>query len=160
MTENSFIDAVKRNSQRLFLIAMSFTQNYSDSEDILQNTFFKLWQHNKPFTDEEHIDKWLTAVCVNESKNHIKSLFKKSSVPLDEADKLFNFDTKDNYDLFNAVMSLPKKERTVIHLFYYEDMPIKDISALLNIKDSAVKARLRRSREKLKKTLGDEWIYE
>lgn len=57
-------------------------------------------------------------------------------------------------------MSLPKKERTVIHLFYYEDVSIKDMAEMLEIKESAVKTRLHRARQKLKNTLGDEWIYE
>lgn len=160
MTEEDFICCVKRNNQRLFLIALSFTQNHSDAEDILQNVFLKLWKYDNPFNDEKHMDKWLTAVCVNESKNYIKSPFKKRSVPLDDAKELYIFKEDNSYDLFKAVMSLPKKERTVIHLFYYEDMPIKEISELLKIKESAVKTRLHRARKSLKEILGDEWINE
>lgn len=160
MTEDKFINSVKRNNQRLFLIALSFTQNHSDAEDILQNVFFKLWKYDKPFNNDMHIDKWLTAVCVNESKNYIKSPFKKRNVPLDEAKEMYTFKEDDSYDLFKAVMSLPKKERIVIHLFYYEDMAIKDIASLLKIKESAIKTRLHRARKNLKEILGDEWINE
>lgn len=158
MTENEFICCVKRNSQRLFLIILSFTQNHSDAEDILQHVFLKLWKHDKPFEDSDHVDKWLTAVCVNESKNYIKSPFKRKSAPLDEARELYTFKEDDSYDLFNAVATLPKKERVVIHLFYYEDMAVKDIAKLLKIKESAVKTRLHRARQNLKEILGDEWI--
>ena len=160
MTESIFEDAVNRNSQRLFLIAYSYTQNRSDAEDIMQNTFLKLWNYQKPFNDEKHIDKWLTRVCINESNDIFKSVFRKKSVSLDEANELTHFDKHFNVDLFNAVSSLPKKERVVTHLFYYEDMPIKDISALLSLKESTVKSLLKRSREKLRLRLGDEWIYE
>lgn len=160
MTEDKFISSVKRNNQRLFLIALSFTQNHSDAEDILQNVFLKLWKYDKPFNNDMHIDKWLTAVCVNESKNYIKSPFKKRNVPLDEAKEMYTFKEDDSYDLFKSVMSLPKKERIVIHLFYYEDMAIKDIASLLKIKESAVKTRLHRARKNLKEILGDEWINE
>ena len=48
----------------------------------------------------------------------------------------------------------------VIILFYYNDLPIKEISAVAGIKESTVKSLLKRSREKLKQKLGDEWIYE
>lgn len=160
MTEDKFISSVKRNNQRLFLIALSFTQNHSDAEDILQNVFLKLWKYDKPFNNDMHIDKWLTAVCVNESKNYIKSPLKKRNVPLDEAKEMYTFKEDDSYDLFKSVMSLPKKERIVIHLFYYEDMAIKDIAPLLKIKESAVKTRLHRARKNLKEILGDEWINE
>ena len=158
MTENEFISCVKRNSQRLFLIILSFTQSHSDAEDILQHVFLKLWKHDKPFKDGTHVDKWLTAVCVNESKNYVKSPFKRKCAPLEEARELYTFQEDDSYDLFNAVAALPKKERVVIHLFYYEDMTVKEISQLLKIKESAVKTRLHRARKDLKEILGDEWI--
>lgn len=160
MTEENFINCVKRNNQRLFLIALSFTQNHSNSENIIQNVFMKLWKYNKPFEDDTHMDKWLTAVCVNESKNYIKSSFIKKCVPLDDASEIYTFKEESSYDLFKAVMSLPKKARIVIHLFYYEDMPIKEISSLLHIKESAVKTRLHRAKKELKEILGDEWINE
>lgn len=160
MTEESFISCVKRNNQRLFLIALSFTQNPDDAEDILQNVFLKLWKYNKPFNDDTHMDKWLTAVCANESKNYIKSPFKKKYVSLDEVKEVYTFKEEYSYDLFGAVMSLPKKERVVIHLFYFEDMTVRDISVLLKAKESAVKTRLHRARKKLKNILGDEWINE
>lgn len=156
MTNDDYIYTVKRNSQRLYMLALSFTKNHSDAEDIMQDVFLKLLKHNKPFNDEEHLDKWLTVVCVNESKNYIKSPFRKNTVLLDEAKDLYTFDTINDYDIFKSVMSLPKKERTVIHLFYYEDLPVKEIAKMLNIKESAVKTRLNRGRNHLKEMLGDE----
>lgn len=160
MNENEFITIVKRNNQRIYLIALSYTQNSTDAEDIMQNVFTKLWKHSKPFENDEHIDKWLTAVCINESKDYIKNPFRKRNVPIDEAVNTAVLDKAGNIDLFRAVMSLPTKERTIIHLFYYEDMSISDISRVLKIKESSVKTRLFRARKKLKVLLGDEWINE
>ena len=119
------------------------------------------WGYPKAFENEEHTDKWLTAVCVNESKNYIKSFFR-NHLNIDDTEIVSpeSFDTSQQRDLFNAVMELPKKERTVVHLFYYEDLPVKDIAAMLKIKESAVKTRLSRARNKLKERLGDDWINE
>ena len=157
MTNDSYIYSVKRNNQRLYMIALSFTKSHDDAEDILQNVFLKLWKYNGEFENNEHIDKWLTRVCINESKNYIKLPFKKHT-SLDEAMELYTFDEPWDIDVFNAVMSLSKKERTVIHLFYYEDMTISDIAKMLKIKESTIKTRLHRARNKLKEILGDEWI--
>lgn len=159
MTNDSFIYAVKRNNQRLFMLALSFTKNHDDAEDILQNVFLKLWKYNGAFENDEHIDKWLTRVCVNESKNYIKLPFRHNT-SLDDAKNLYVFDEPKDYDVFNAVMSLPKKERTVIHLFYYEDMSITEMAKMLELTESAVKTRLHRARKKLKDFLGDEWVNE
>lgn len=78
MTKKIYVLAVKRNNQRLYLIAVSFTKSHCDAENILQNVFFKLWKYNSDFESDEHIDKWLTKVCVNESKNYLKLSFKKT----------------------------------------------------------------------------------
>ncbi len=160
MTENEFISAVKQNNKRIYLIALSITQNSSDAEDVMQNVFLKLWKYNKPFNNEEHLKKWLTAVSVNESRDYIKNPFRKRKLPLDHAVNIAVFDKTQNIDLFRAIMSLDTKERTIIHLFYYEDMSVADISQILKLKKSAVKTRLCRARKKLKTILGDEWINE
>ena len=157
MDSNDFERVFKRNNKRLFLIALSFTANQYDAEDILQNSFMKLLKTKTEFENDEHIDKWLTSVTVNESKNLLKSAFRKKSADFQDYISTCSFESDKSEDLFNAVMSLPKKLRTVIHLFYYEDMPIKEIADMLNIKQSAVKTRLCRAREQLKIQLGDDW---
>ena len=129
----------------------------NDAEDILQNSFMKLLKVKTEFKDDEHIDKWLTSVTLNESKNLLKSAFRKKSADFEDYIATYSFESEKSEDLFNAVMSLPKKLRTVIHLFYYEDMSIKEIADMLNIKQSAVKTRLCRAREQLKIQLGDDW---
>lgn len=159
MTEDIFIDALKRNNQRLYVIAFSYLQNKDDAEDVLQSTFLKLWKTDTAFSSDIHIDKWLTKVCINDCKNAFKQLFRKHT-PLEEIYDISTFDRYFNLDLFNAVSSLKKKERLCIILFYYNDMSTKDISLMLGIKESTIKSLLRRSREKLKQKLGDEWIYE
>lgn len=160
MTQEEYIDAVKRNNQRLFLIALSFTSSADDAEDILQSVFLKLWKHNKPFDDEMHMDKWLTVVCVNESKNILRDFFRKHKDLDDNIIDESSFDNSSQYDLFKTIMRLPEKERTVIHLFYYEDYKVKEIAKMLKISESAVKTRLNRARSKIKEYLGDEWINE
>ena len=157
MDSNDFEQTFERNNKRLFLIALSFTANQYDAEDILQKTFLKLLQTKTEFESDEHIDKWLTFVTVNESKNLLKSAFRKKSADFEDYVATYSFESEKSEDLFNAVMSLPKKLRTVIHLFYYEDLPIKEIADMLNIKQSAVKTRLCRAREQLKIELGDDW---
>lgn len=156
MTESKFNECVRTQSQRLYLIALSFTKNQADAEDILQNVYLKLWNCKKEFNSDEHMAKWLTKVCINESKDLLRLHFRKRNVPLEEAINLSNIDNTQDIDLIKAVMSLPKNQRTVIHLFYFEDLKISEIAKLLNIKESAVKTRLSRAKQKLKVKLGDE----
>ncbi len=159
MTEEKFIQAVKRNSQRLFVIAFSYLKNKHDAEDALQNTFLKLWKSKIEFNDDLGIDKWLTKVLVNDCKNFFNLSFRQNK-SIEEVYDVSTFDKYFNVDLYNAVMSLNKKERLCVILFYYDDLTISDISKVTGIKESTVKSLLKRSRNKLKLKLGDEWIYE
>lgn len=159
MTEEKFIHAVKRNSQRLFVIAFSYLKNKHDAEDALQNTFLKLWKSKIEFNDDLGIDKWLTKVLVNDCKNFFNLSFRQNK-SIEEVYDVSTFDKYFNVDLYNAVMSLNKKERLCVILFYYDDLTISDISKVTGIKESTIKSLLKRSRNKLKLKLGDEWIYE
>ena len=159
MTEEKFIHAVKRNSQRLFVIAFSYLKNKHDAEDALQNVFLKLWKSKIEFNDDLGIDKWLTKVLVNDCKNFFNLSFRQNK-SIEEVYNVSTFDKYFNVDLYNAVMSLNKKERLCVILFYYDDLTISDISKVTGIKESTVKSLLKRSRNKLKLMLGDEWIYE
>ena len=159
MTEEKFIHAVKRNSQRLFVIAFSYLKNKHDAEDALQNAFLKLWKSKIEFNDDLGIDKWLTKVLVNDCKNFFNLSFRQNK-SIEEVYDVSTFDKYFNVDLYNAVMSLNKKERLCVVLFYYDDLTISDISKVTGIKESTVKSLLKRSRNKLKLMLGDEWIYE
>jgi len=160
MTNDEYISALKRNSNRLYLIALSYTGNHSDAEDIMQEVLLKLWKTNKAFNNKEHMDKWLTISCINKCKDRFKSPFVKNTLTLDEAKELYTFDSVKSIDIFNAVMSLPKKERITLHLFYYEDKSLNEIAGLLKCKPSAAKTRLCRARKHLKDILGDDWINE
>lgn len=159
MIEEKFIHAVKRNSRRLFVIAFSYLKNKHDAEDALQNAFLKLWKSKIEFNDDLGIDKWLTKVLVNDCKNFFNLSFRRNK-SIEEVYDVSTFDKYFNVDLYNAVMSLNKKERLCVILFYYDDLTISDISKVTGIKESTVKSLLKRSRNKLKLMLGDEWIYE
>ena len=59
--------------------------------------------------------------------------------------------------VLEAVMSLPLKYRTAIHFYYYEEYSVKEISQLTGVKESTVRTRLQRGRERLKAALGKEY---
>ena len=72
-------------------------------------------------------------------------------------DTFIAYYTSEDSNLFEAVMHLPEKYRIVIHLFYYEDWNIREISEILHTSVSNVKVRLSRGRTLLKNVLKEEW---
>ena len=153
MDQQIYTEAVKRNSQRVFLLALSFTRQRQDAEDVMQTVFLKLWKHPVAFTDETHMDKWLTKVTVNESRSLLRARAR-DPISIEELETLGAVaEQPEERELIAAVMQLPEPLRAVIHLHYYEDLPIKEIADLLKISQAAVKMRLVRGRNLLKSEL-------
>ena len=78
-------------------------------------------------------------------------------MPLEDYIETLTFETKEDSTLFETVMELPEKFRVAIHLFYYEDLSVKEIAKVLKISESNVKVRLSRGRKILKEVLKEEW---
>ena len=67
------------------------------------------------------------------------------------------FEAPEDKSLFEAVMSLPAKYRTEIHLFYYEDYSVTRIAEILHMREGTVKSQLNRGRQLLKTKLMEAW---
>lgn len=153
MDRQGYTEAVNRNSHRVFLLALSFTRQRQDAEDVMQTVFLKLWKHRTEFTDGTHMDKWLTRVTVNESRSLLRARAR-DPISCEELEALSTAaEQPEERELISAVMRLPEPLRVVIHLHYYEDLPVREIAALLKISQAAVKMRLVRGRKLLKSEL-------
>lgn len=159
MEQSDYIKAVDTYADSLFRIACSYCRCRADAEDIVQNVFIKLYQRTDGFEDGEHMKRWLIRVTANEAKNLCTSFWKKNIVPLDssEAIQFCEFPDPKSSDLYDAVTKLPYKYRIVVHLYYYEDYPIKEIADILQIKETTVQTRLMRARKRLKMKLKEDW---
>lgn len=139
----------------VYRIAFSCLKSKSDAEDITQNVMIKLYKSKRSFDSEEHIKFWLIRVTINESNDLCSSFWHKRVVSIEN--NTIQFQTPEQSNLYYAVMELPVKYRTVVHLYYYEDYTIKEISKILNLSETAVQTQLMRAREKLKDTLSGGW---
>lgn len=109
MTESKFNECVRTQSKRLYLIALSFTK-IKQTPRTYCKCIFKALELQKEFESDEHMAKWLTKVCVNESKDLLRLHFRKRNVPLEGAVNLSHIDDTQDIDLIKAVMSLPKSK--------------------------------------------------
>lgn len=156
-TEDQIDYVLTKYSNMVYRLALSRTRNIADAEDILQEVFLRLIHKKPEFESEEHRKAWLIRVTVNCSSKLLTSAWFRRTVPLEEELK---FETKEKNDVYYAVMELPLKYRTVIHLYHYEDMSISQISEVLNIKESTIKSQLLRARQLLKTKLKGEFDNE
>ncbi|MBO5870022.1 MAG: RNA polymerase sigma factor [Clostridia bacterium] len=154
LRNNELLEAVlNRNSATVYRTAYLRTGNVHDAEDIMQEVFLRFVKSKPTFENDEHEKAWFIRTTVNRTNSFFTSAWKRRVVPLDN--DVITYDENDNESLMEAVMSLPKDIATAIHLYYYEDMPIKEIAATMNKSESAIKSLLFRGRKMLRISLKD-----
>ena len=152
MERQAFMDAVAQHQDMVYCVALHWFCIPQDAEDAVQEVFLRLYTEEKPFSGPEHLRRWLLRVTVNVCKDALKSPWRKRRVPMESIPEPV-FEEPGQRDLYREVLALPEKYRTVLGLYYYEELSTKEISALLNIRQTAVTTRLSRGRELLKKRL-------
>lgn len=152
MDEKELTRLVEKFSGTVYRAAYCCLRNSADADDITQDTFLALYTSNVDFTGDEHIKAWLIRVAVNRCRNLLRSFRYRTSVPLDEAADITTVPVHRD-SLLPVLMKLKPKYRVALYMFYYEDIPIRQIAEILGEKPTAVTTRLTRARQQLKQLL-------
>ncbi|MGM9937468.1 MAG: RNA polymerase sigma factor [Candidatus Ornithomonoglobus sp.] len=155
MYSYTYDDIAERYIDTVYRLALARTKSREHAEDVTQDVFLKLMQSKKQFEREEHLKAWLLRVTINHTKDLLMSSWLRKTDALDEN---IPAEDDDKSELYETVMQLPVKYRTVIHLHYYEGYSIDEIARVMKVKPGTVKAQLHRGREMLKKNLSGEVI--
>ena len=150
-------EAYRRYADRVFAAAFSVCRNQADADDAVQDTFIKYNASEDIFRDEEHLKAWLLRVAINRTKDIGTSFWRRNRVSWEEYMEGLAFEEPEDGRLFEAVMKLPDKYRTAIHLYYYEEYSVSEIAGILHSRDGTVKSWLSRGRSLLKTMLKEEW---
>lgn len=153
-TDDCIDNVVRFYSDMVYRLAFSQMRNKSDADDIFQEVFLRYINKHPHFESEEHRKAWLIRVTINCTKKIWASSWRKKTAPLDDT---IIFESNEENNLNYELQKLPKKYRAVIHLFYYEDLSITEISEILKQKPSTVRTQLTRARRKLKEILKENY---
>lgn len=141
----------------IYRVAVNGCNTPADAEDVVQNTFAKLWERKDQFDNEEYARKWLIRVAINECHSLWRSSWKRNTSYLEELIEEPSFSTPEKSSLYYAIQRLAQNKRQIIYLFYYEEFSIKEIASIMKLSESAVKTRLLRARQELKGILKEAW---
>lgn len=149
-----YADTMKR-------ICYSYTKNYHDTQDIMQNVFLKYLKINPNFENKEHEKTWIIRVTMNLCKDLLRSFFRKNQ-SLDELEDmqiLMYNEQRDDLSLVRAaVQKLPPKYKNVIWLYYYEGYSAVEIAKILEKKENTIYTWLKRGKEQLRIMLGGDFF--
>lgn len=168
-TSESFNEVMLYYTPMVYRIAFTRLQNTADAEDVSQDVFLRYFKADKTYDSEEHRMAWLIHCAVNCANTAASSSWNRHKADAPDLEGLSdtlqaessleeNAERKETREsVLKAVMELPAKYRTVIYLFYFEDMPTVRIAEVTDSKEATVRSQLSRAREMLKKKFRKLW---
>ena len=150
-TEPDVSETIRAFADTVYKVALNQMKSREEAEDVFQDVFCRYAFCKTEFKDHEHKKAWLIRVTLNCCRNRFASAWFRHTTGLSDDQPAGSM--QESREVFDAVMRLPKKYRTVVHLFYYEDMSIREIGQALGIKENTIASQLDRARELLRKSL-------
>jgi RNA polymerase sigma-70 factor (ECF subfamily) len=147
--EQAFRLLVGSYKERLYWHIRKIVMNHDDADDILQNTFIKIWNGIDAFRGESSLFTWLYRIATNESITFLTQKKRKSTIGITEENQYLmeNLETDDHFDgdefqmkLQQAIAQLPEKQRLVFNMKYFDDLKYQDMADILETSVGALKA--------------------
>lgn len=146
-----FVQVYETYGPALYRFCLLQMKNPADAEDVLQDVFVKRLYQAPKFKSPEHERSWLFQVALNLCRDQWRR-HRRSELPLEAAAGVSL--PPEELSILDQVADLPEKQRTALHLYYYEGRTVREIARLLGVTVPTVKMRLKRGREALRK----EWV--
>ncbi|SHG29897.1 sigma-70 family RNA polymerase sigma factor [Ornithinibacillus halophilus] len=151
----AFEELLMLHGEQLYRTAFLYTGNRQDALDIVQETSYKAFVAIKTLKKNKYFTSWLIKILINSAYEFLNK--KKRDIPLEnieqflpQQDSTFSI---EQLDLFQAINNLRATYRDAIILFYFQDLPIKEVANIMNIPENTVKTYLHRGKEQLKVNL-------
>lgn len=153
---------IEKYQQKIYWQIRKIVIDHDDADDVMQNTFIKVWKGLENFKEESQLFTWLYRIATNEALTFLRQKQKRNTVSLEpieyqlsqslESDDYFKGDAIQ-LKLQQAILSLPEKQRVVFNMRYYDEMPYEQMSEVLDTSVGALKASYHHAAKKIEEYL-------
>jgi len=163
--QSAYADLVKRHQRFVFTLAMRFTKNREDAEEVAQDCFIKAYRSLDNFKQESKFSTWLYSIVYTTAMTSLrKKRLATSSIDDEEtgiqiAAVTSGYDTNNaenrsrSFYLNQAIEQLSADDAAIITLFYKGEQSLEEIAQTLGVEANSVKVKLFRARQRLKEKL-------
>ncbi|MBD3889897.1 RNA polymerase sigma factor [Olleya marilimosa] len=135
--------------ERLYWHIRHIVKSHDDANDVLQNTFIKVFKNINKFKGDSQLYSWLYRIATNEALTHLKRNAKLKNITNEDAQDLainnlqsdVYFEGEDiQIKLQKAIATLPEKQQLVFNMKYFQDLKYSELSEILDTSEGALKA--------------------
>jgi RNA polymerase sigma-70 factor (ECF subfamily) len=147
--EQAFKELLNLYKERLYWHIRHIVKSHDDTDDVLQNTFIKVYKNINGFKGDSKLFSWMYRIATNEAITHLNQNSKRYSISSEELQqKAVNNLKSDVYfegddiqlKLQQAIATLPQKQQLVFNMKYFEDIKYSEMSNILDTSEGALKA--------------------
>lgn len=147
--EKGFRQLISLYKERLYWHIRKIVISHDDADDVLQNTFIKIFKNIDNFKGDSKLYSWMYRIATNEAITHLNKNAKHQNLGSEELQQhVVNNLQSDVYfegdeiqlKLQQAIATLPKKQQLVFNMKYFDDIKYKDMSEILETSEGALKA--------------------
>lgn len=149
-------EVLNKYGDLIFRTCLILLGNTEDAQDAVQDTMIKYIRKAPKFQDENHEKAWLLKVSSNRCKDILRYRMNHSKFDVEILEQFS--DESEDTGILEALMQIPEKYRLVLTLYYVDEYKIEEIAEIINRTASAVKMRLKKGRELLRKKYGEEYM--
>ncbi|MDX1315918.1 RNA polymerase sigma factor [Xanthomarina gelatinilytica] len=147
--DSAFKELITLYKERLYWHIRHIVKSHDDTDDVLQNTFIKIYKNIHNFKGDSKLFSWMYRIATNESLTFIKQRAKQLQMSNEDIKQLaidnlkadVYFEGDDiQYKLQQAIATLPEKQQLVFNMKYFQDIKYKDMAQILDTSEGALKA--------------------
>lgn len=161
----AFDQLVDRYKEPLYWHIRHIVKHHEDADDVLQNTFIKVFRYIDNFKGNSKLYTWMYRIATNESSTFLTKKAKRLKLSSQELQDHLTENLKSDpyfdggaieYQLQKAVDALPEKQQQVFKMRYFQDLKFKQISEILDVTVTSLKTNYHHAQKKIKKQLGSD----
>ncbi|MEZ4792989.1 MAG: RNA polymerase sigma factor [Gelidibacter sp.] len=147
--EQAFRELLSTYKERLYWHIRNIVKSHDDADDVLQNTFIKVYRNIHGFKGESKLFSWMYRIATNEALTHLNQNakrhhlssegFQQQAIDSLKSDVYFE-GNEIQLKLQQAIATLPDKQQLVFNMKYFEDIKYRDMSEILETSEGALKA--------------------
>lgn len=159
--KDTFCEQIRLHENAMYRLAFSIVKNDADAAEVISEAIFRAYKYSDSLRNIKAFPSWILRIVHNTSVEFIRK--NSRIVSLDELELVSDHKESSlitSLSLKEAIKTLRQPYRTVIILYYYEDLSIAQIAKITNATTVTVKQRLSRARKQLREVLKEDFRYE